>query len=75
MSPGDIVRAGKRHFLEEEHIAYSCVLVIVVIAATIYAIDTKDHSANVWAVYVGTVTGIFGLLTGRRGARREDRNG
>lgn len=66
MSPGEIVRNGTRRLLAEEHIAYALVLSLVLICATVYAIYTKDHSANVWAVYVGVVTGIMGLLTGRK---------
>lgn len=66
MSPTEFARNSARRLLAEEHIAYALVLSLVLICATVYAIYTKDHSANVWAVYVGVVTGIMGLLTGRK---------
>ena len=74
MSPGEIVRNGKRRLLAEEHIAYALVLSLVLLCATVYAIYTRDHSANIWAVYVGVVSGIFGLMANRSRAasRAED---
>jgi hypothetical protein len=74
VSPGEAVRSGKRRLLAEEHIAYSLVLGLVILASTFYAVATKDHSANVWAVYVGVVSGVFGLMSnrGKAGSRQDD---
>ena len=65
MSPGELVKNGKRRLLAEEHIVYAIVLLAVVFAATIYAVYNKDKSGNVWIVYGAVVAGIFGRSSPR----------
>lgn len=72
MSPGELIKAGQRRLLAEEHIVYAIVLLAVVIAATVYGIYDHDRSGNVWVVYGAVVAGIFGRSSPGRGARKGD---
>jgi hypothetical protein len=72
MSPGELIRSGRRRLLAEEHIVYAAVLLAVVIAATAYAIQVSDHSENVWVVYGAVVAGIFGRSSPRSSPGRKD---
>jgi hypothetical protein len=72
VSPGDLIRNGRRRLLAEEHIVYAAVLLAVVIASTMYAIQISDHSENVWVVYGAVVAGIFGRSSPRTSPGRKD---
>lgn len=65
MTPGEMIRYGweNRSWLAQEHLVHAGVVVIVLIMATIYAIETGDHSGNVWIVYGSAI----GYAAGRSG--------
>lgn len=67
MSPVQVARNVWRasSTLAEDHIVHALVVVIVIVAATLYATLTRDHSANVWIVYGSAI----GYAAGRSGAR------
>lgn len=76
MTPGEMLRNGHRRLFAEEHIVYSVMVLVVVAAATFYAVYTHDHSGNIWIVY-GTAIGLSkgGARGGQPRRRSDERNG
>lgn len=68
MSPAEMVRAARRSAISfaEDHIVHAMVVVIVIVAATVYAAIGHDRSGNVWIVYGSAI----GYAAGRSGAMR-----
>jgi len=58
----------------EDHIVHAVVVVIVIVAATVYASAANDHSANVWIVYGSAIGYAAGRSGAQRGVREQRRN-
>lgn len=70
MSPGEAMRSIRNSIWAEDHIIHALVVVVVIVAATIYAgMVPADHSGNVWIVYGSAI----GYAAGRSGAGRNIR--
>ena len=68
MSPGEVLHQIRNAAPSwaEDHIVHAMVVVIVIIASTVYAsMVPADHSGNVWIVYGSAI----GYAAGRSGAR------